>query len=122
MFRKREETAVHAVDWHPEHPSILATGRADKPHAPGGIKVCCRVLGGCVYTVYCICWVCMCMYVCVYTLCVCIWCALYALYAYMIIMLVLQIKVRDRKIAAEGNYQLPIAKDQNTNTNTNTHY
>jgi hypothetical protein len=34
----------------------------------------------------------------------------------------LQIKVRDRKIAAEGNYQLPIAKDQNTNTNTNTHY
>lgn len=30
---------MHAVDWHPEHPSILATGRADKPHAPGGIKV-----------------------------------------------------------------------------------
>ena len=39
IFRKREETAVHAVDWHPEHPSILATGRTATHYAPGGIKV-----------------------------------------------------------------------------------
>ena len=66
MFRKREETAVHAVDWHPEHPSILATGRADKPHAPGGIKVGDRAMGGCVFGVF---MYMLCMYV--YTRCVC---------------------------------------------------
>jgi WD40 repeat protein len=39
VFRKREETAVYAVDWHPEHSSILATGRTATQHAPGAIKV-----------------------------------------------------------------------------------
>ncbi|EKX40303.1 hypothetical protein GUITHDRAFT_142806 [Guillardia theta CCMP2712] len=39
LFRVKEETAVHAVDWHPEHSSILATGRASRAHAAGCLKV-----------------------------------------------------------------------------------
>ena len=39
LIRIKEETAVHAVDWHPAHPSILASGRAQRAHAPAGLKV-----------------------------------------------------------------------------------
>lgn len=39
MIRIKEETAVHAVDWHPAHATILASGRAARAHAPAGIKV-----------------------------------------------------------------------------------
>ena len=39
ILKIKEQTPVHAVDWHPEHPSILASGRSARPHATGCVKV-----------------------------------------------------------------------------------
>eukprot|EP00291_Cryptomonas_curvata_P017818 CAMPEP_0172156896 /NCGR_PEP_ID=MMETSP1050-20130122/3487_1 /TAXON_ID=233186 /ORGANISM="Cryptomonas curvata, Strain CCAP979/52" /LENGTH=429 /DNA_ID=CAMNT_0012826059 /DNA_START=65 /DNA_END=1351 /DNA_ORIENTATION=+ len=40
LMRIDEETAVHAVDWHPAHTDILASGRQFRGlHSPGCIKV-----------------------------------------------------------------------------------
>jgi hypothetical protein len=39
VLRIKEDTAVYAVDWHPAHSCILASGRSSRTHAVGKVKV-----------------------------------------------------------------------------------